>query len=80
MTPCMRLYAWLGQQLTDRQRETHAYSDWVAAYGGADFERLAVRLERLLDRYAPDTPAVADAYRYAMHCEHDFFQAAWHAA
>jgi len=65
--------------LTDRQREPHAYSDWVQTYGSADFERLAARLERLLDRYAPDNSAVADAYRYAMHCERDFFQAAWDA-
>lgn len=77
MTPCMRLYAWLGQQLSSRQGEPHAYCDWVAAYGSADFEQLAVRLERLLDRYAPDTPNVADAYRYAMQCEHDFFEAAY---
>jgi thiaminase/transcriptional activator TenA len=80
MTPCMRLYAWIGQQLAGRQREPHAYSDWVQTYGSADFEQLAARLERLLDRYAPDNPAVADAYRYAMDCEHDFFQAAWDAA
>lgn len=77
MTPCMRLYAWLGQQLACRPWEPHAYSDWVLTYGSTDFEQLAVRLERLLDRYAPDTTAVADAYRYAMQCERDFFQAAW---
>ena len=80
MTPCMRLYAWIGQQLAGQQRAPHAYSDWVQTYGSADFEQLAVRLERLLDRYAQDNPTVADAYRYAMHCERDFFQAAWDAA
>jgi thiaminase/transcriptional activator TenA len=80
MTPCMRLYAFLGQQLTGRQREAHAYSDWVRAYGSTDFERLAARLERLLDRYAPDTATAANAYRHAMQCEYDFFQAAWLAA
>ncbi|MBL8250310.1 MAG: TenA family protein [Candidatus Competibacter sp.] len=80
MTPCMRLYAWLGQQLTGRQQSAHAYSGWIATYGGDGFERAAARLERLLDRYTPDTPAAADAYRYAMQCERDFFQAAWRAA
>ncbi len=80
MTPCMRLYAWIGQQLAGRQREPHAYSDWVRTCGSADFEQLAAWLERLLDRYTPDNSAAADAYRYAMHCEHDFFQAAWNAA
>lgn len=80
MTPCMRLYAWIGQQLAGRQRGSHPYSDWVQAYSSADFEQLAARLERLLDRYAPDNPTIADTYRYAMHCERDFFQAAWDAA
>ncbi len=79
MTPCMRLYAWLGRQLADRQQAPHPYSDWITAYGSEDFERAAARLERLLDRYTPDTPATADAYRYAMQCERDFFQAAWRA-
>lgn len=75
----MRLYAWLGRQLADRQQAPHPYSDWITAYGSEDFERAAARLERLLDRYTPDTPATADAYRYAMQCERDFFQAAWRA-
>lgn len=77
MTPCMRLYAFLGQQLSHTRPAPRAYGDWVQTYGAADFEQLAQRLERLLDRYSPDMERVADAYRYAMQCEHDFFQAAW---
>lgn len=80
MTPCMRLYAFLGQELSRARPEPRAYGDWVQTYGAADFEQLARRLERLLDRYSPDTERVADAYRYAMRCEHDFFQAAWLAS
>lgn len=77
MTPCMRLYAWLGQQLAQRQPPPHAYSDWIKTYSSDDFQQLAIGLERLVDRYTPNIPAAADAYRYAMQCERDFFQAAW---
>lgn len=79
MTPCMRLYAFLGQQLARRSNRTLAYREWVDAYSSADFAYLAVRLERLLDRCAPDATVAARTYRYAMQCELDFFQAAWTA-
>lgn len=79
MTPCMRLYAWLGTELARQQREPHAYSDWIRTYSSTDFADLATRLEQLLNRYTPDNATTADAYRYAMQCEHDFFQAAWFA-
>ncbi|MGB4947361.1 MAG: TenA family protein [Candidatus Competibacter denitrificans] len=80
MTPCMRLYAWLGAQLAARQRTSHDYSAWIETYSSPNFEQLAVRLEQLLDRYTPDNAAAADVYRYAMECESDFFQAAWSMA
>lgn len=77
MTPCMRLYAWLGAQLATHQQAAYVYSEWIQTYSSADFERLAVRLERLLDRYNPDSAAAGAVYRYAMECEYDFFQSAW---
>ena len=80
MTPCMKLYAFLGQQLARQQNRTHSYRAWIDAYSSADFASLAVRLEQLLDRFAPDATIAARVYRYAMQCELDFFQAAWVAA
>ncbi|MFZ1325273.1 MAG: TenA family protein [Candidatus Contendobacter sp.] len=80
MTPCMRLYAFLGQQLARHPGPPHAYRAWVDTYSAADFAQLASRMETMLDRYTPDPAMAAEVYRYAMHCEHDFFQAAWHAA
>lgn len=80
MTPCMRLYAWLGAQLATQQQTPHSYSEWIQTYSSKDFENLAAHLERLLDRYTPSNAAAADAYRYAMECEYDFFQAAWSMA
>lgn len=75
MTPCMRLYAWLGQRLAARRRPRHPYRDWIETYSSPAFESLARRLETLLDELAADGPAVRDAYRYAMRCELDFFSA-----
>lgn len=75
MTPCMRLYAHLGQSLAGRGAET--YAEWVATYADPGFEALAATLEELLDRYAADSPVVARAYRRAMQLEVAFFDSAW---
>src|SRR5262245_23752699 len=74
MTPCMRLYAWLGQSLA-RTRVAPAYADWVKTYSDPGFEALAVRLETLLDAHATDTLAVRANYRRAMELEYSFFAA-----
>jgi thiaminase/transcriptional activator TenA len=74
MTPCMRLYAWLGQSLA-RTNVAPAYADWVKTYSDPGFEALAVRLETLLDKHATDTPAVRANYRRAMELELGFFAA-----
>jgi thiaminase/transcriptional activator TenA len=74
MTPCMRLYAFLGQALA-RKDVAPAYADWVKTYADPGFEALAVRLEGLLDLHATDTPAVHANYRRAMELEYGFFDA-----
>jgi thiaminase/transcriptional activator TenA len=81
MTPCMRLYAHLGQSLAaeragQRQGASVApYGEWIATYADPQFEALAATLESLLDRYATDSPAVRAAYRRAMRLEVAFFDA-----
>ncbi len=75
MTPCMRLYAWLGQQLAQSAARPNPYERWIRTYSAPEFERLASGIEELLDRYAADTPEIRDAYRYAMECELAFFSA-----
>lgn len=77
LSPCMRLYAFLGQELAKEGILDHAYSGWIQTYSSEDFEALAQKLEELVDRYADDTPLVRSTYRYAMECELGFFQAAW---
>ncbi|OYN75739.1 TenA family protein [Mycolicibacterium sphagni] len=77
MTPCMRLYAWLGQSL-DPER-AGPYAQWVQTYADPDFENIARLLEGLLDAQADGTPAVRGAYRRAMRLELAFFEAAFTA-
>jgi thiaminase/transcriptional activator TenA len=76
MTPCMRLYAFLGRSLADRNAPHGDYAEWITTYADPAFEELAVTLERLLDD-GPDTPQVRRAYRRAMQLEVGFFDAAW---
>lgn len=76
LTPCMRLYAWLGQQLVTRTvPPDDPYRDWIETYASPEFDGLAAELERLLDRYADGGSAVVAAYRRAMELEIGFFDA-----
>ena len=71
MTPCMRLYAYLGRSLAGA--EAAQYTEWVEAYADPAFEELAVRLEGLLDAHATDEPRTHATYRRAMGFEVAFF-------
>jgi thiaminase/transcriptional activator TenA len=79
MTPCMRLYAFLGQQLAPKLNPDSPYRAWVETYSSPELEALAVRLEDLLDRYGGDPNRLAQLYRRAIELELKFFQAAWDA-
>jgi thiaminase/transcriptional activator TenA len=75
MTPCMRLYAYLGQSLAaDGVDDGNPYADWIHTYGAPGFEALATTLERLLDRYG-DEGRGRTPYRRAMQLELAFFDA-----
>jgi thiaminase/transcriptional activator TenA len=75
MTPCMRLYVWLGAALD--ANAAGPYAKWVQTYADPGFEVLTTRLERLLDEQADDGSAVRAAYRRAMRLELAFFDAAF---
>lgn len=75
MTPCMRLYAYLGTMLAKTVTANNPYRQWIDTYSGADFQALVTHLESLLDAMADDTPATREAYAYAMQCELNFFSA-----
>jgi thiaminase/transcriptional activator TenA len=76
MTPCMRLYAYLGQSLAGTT-VSDTYADWVKTYADPQFDALAVTLERLLDRYVEDVEQADVTYRRAMKLEVGFFEAAY---
>ena len=75
MTPCMQLYAYLGQELARGDHSQNPYREWIETYSSAEFEALATELESLLDQLAEGTHSVSQVYRYAMRCELDFFSA-----
>ena len=75
MTPCMRLYAYLGQELARQDYSQNPYREWIETYSSDEFEALAAELESLLDQLAEGTHRVSLAYRYAMRCELGFFAA-----
>jgi thiaminase/transcriptional activator TenA len=75
MTPCMRLYAFLGQQLALVGTSDNPFQEWINTYAAPEFGALAARLESLLDCYATDSATVRAAYRRAMQLELAFFQA-----
>ncbi len=78
LTPCMRLYAHLGQEVAKEcSRKDNPYIDWINSYSSQEFEALSQKLENLLDRYATPSKYVSETYNYAMLCERDFFDAAW---
>jgi thiaminase (transcriptional activator TenA) len=63
MTPCLRLYAFLGQQLARPHIPQHAFSEWISTYSSEEFELLAKQLENLVDRYAEKEAEVESVYR-----------------
>jgi len=77
MSPCMCLYAFLGQQLAQGGIPNHQYADWIHTYTSPEFDQLAQQLESLAERYTSSKSRMHSTYRYAMLCERDFFQAAW---
>ncbi|MGO9695617.1 MAG: TenA family protein [Mycobacterium sp.] len=76
MTPCLRLYAYLGQQLAAQTTPQSPYREWVTTYSSPRFEALARRVEGLLDRYGGDHDRLAVLYHQAMELELRFFDAA----
>ena len=75
MTPCMRLYGYLGTELAQTVGAGNPYQPWIATYSSPEFQALIARVESLLDSMGQDSRAVRDAYTYAMRCELNFFSA-----
>jgi len=76
MTPCMRLYAYIGQSLAE-SATTDTYAEWINTYADPEFDSLAATVEHLLDAYSSDVERERIVYRRAMRMELDFFEAAF---
>ena len=80
MTPCMRLYSWLGQSLAPVTNPDSPYKEWVETYSGPELDDLSSQLETLLDRYQGDSQIIERRYRTAMELELAFFAGAYATA
>ncbi|KAI4370229.1 hypothetical protein MLD38_018599 [Melastoma candidum] len=83
MTPCMRLYAFLGeefQKLLNNDECSHPYKKWIDNYSNESFQAAARKTEEVLDKLsAPLTGEELDVieklYHQAMKLEIEFFLA-----
>ncbi|XP_024025133.1 bifunctional TH2 protein, mitochondrial [Morus notabilis] len=81
MTPCMRLYAFLGkefQALLDNNGEGHPYQKWIDNYSSESFQASAVQTEELLDKLSvsltgEELDVIEKLYHQAMKLEIEFF-------
>jgi len=76
MTPCMRLYSWLGKKLLNMISD-NPYKEWILTYSDGSFDNLAKSLETLIDEYdeSYDIDQINFLYKKAMELELDFFNA-----
>jgi len=74
MTPCMRLYSWLGKNLIN-MISNNPYKDWILTYSDQSFDNLAKSLEYLIDEYDDtyDVDQINFLYKRAMELELEFF-------
>ncbi len=77
MLPCLRLYAWLGQELLPGLDADSPWADWVRTYADPGFDSLWRRLAPRLESPGVDRDELAQLHRRAMLLELRFFAAAW---
>tara|TARA_Y100001968_G_scaffold160051_1_gene146277 strand:- start:63 stop:689 length:627 start_codon:yes stop_codon:yes gene_type:complete len=76
MTPCMRLYSWIGKNLLN-MIHNNPYKEWILTYSDQSFDNLANSLENLINNYGNtyDIKQVDFLYKRAMKLELEFFKA-----
>ncbi|XP_064949030.1 bifunctional TH2 protein, mitochondrial-like isoform X3 [Musa acuminata AAA Group] len=83
MTPCIRLYAFLGKELQFHMQyegNGHPYKKWVDTYSSASFEARASQIEELLDKLSvsltgEELEIIEKLYHRAMELEIEFYNA-----
>ena len=76
MTPCMRLYSWIGKSLYKGDFD-NTYKEWIITYSDVSFENLANSLENLIEtnKESYNINQAKYLYKRAMELELDFFNA-----
>lgn len=76
MTPCMRLYSWIGKSLSNKI-SNNPYKDWIITYSDESFNTLSKSLEKLIDSSKEefDINQANYLYKRAMELELEFFNA-----
>ena len=76
MTPCMRLYSWIGKSLSNKVLN-NPYKEWIVTYSDESFDNLAKSLENLIDssKEEYDINQANYLYKRAMELELEFFNA-----
>ena len=76
MTPCMRLYSWIGKSLS-KNVLNNPYKEWIITYSDKNFDNLAKSLENLIDssKEEYDFNQANYLYKRAMELELEFFNA-----
>ncbi|XP_016477860.1 bifunctional TH2 protein, mitochondrial [Nicotiana tabacum] len=80
MTPCMRLYAYIGKELQAflEGEKIHPYKKWIDSYASEGFQASALQTEDLLDKLSvpltgEELDIIEKLYHQAMKLEIDFF-------
>ncbi len=75
MTPCMRLYAWIGKNLFE-SAYNNPYKEWILTYSDQSFDDLALALENLMNNYKKqyNYGKLNSLYQKAMQLEANFFK------
>ena len=76
MTPCMRLYSWIGKSLS-KNVLNNPYKEWIITYSDKNFDNLAKSIENLIDssKEEYDFNQANYLYKRAMELELEFFNA-----
>ena len=78
ITPCMRLYLFLGTEISKSQTQENQYSDWIEAYSSSEYIDLVNSVEGLLNVHSNNLINEKQKYKRAMNLEYDFFDQVWH--
>ncbi|PWR00858.1 thiaminase II [Meridianimarinicoccus roseus] len=89
LAPCVLGYGEIGARLA-ASGAAPAYADWVATYGGTDYQRTCAEVGALIDRViaarlgpdpavSPRWPALCARFAAATRLEADFWQMGWDA-